>query len=91
MSTPAIAAEIMLHYYYSGEDYTVSHKHSTAVRDFLVHWVDIGMLSRTGEDNADGQTGPQYKITERGRVWVQALLATPYLVQSWNIPRAEQG
>ena len=74
---------ILLHYYWSPEDYTHI---ITAIPAPKHHLIAMGLLER--DFNPGTQT--RYKITQRGRAHVKALKNLPLPEQQWVTPEAEE-
>jgi len=74
--------EILMHYYVSP---TVYPQHDApAVIEYTQWLVDNGVL----ESHLDGESG--YEVTEKGKAWIDLILATPMPVMKWCDPRELQ-
>jgi hypothetical protein len=71
-----VELEFLLHCYYSPAPYT--HYHSL-LDPFIERMLNEGILVR----QIDRIHGGTYRVTERGKVWVEHILNTPFPVQSW--------
>lgn len=76
-----LGVEIMLHYYYSPVDYREGDITAPAVNSMLYDLCAEGMLMGNG-------TGP-LRITDRGKVWVEAICSVPFPVLSYRVQRPE--
>ena len=84
--------KMLIHYAVSGTDYRDGDFSAPAVR----HTIDVfrgefGLLESIEEEEHDGTTKllPMYRITERGRVFVEALARVPLPEQAWVMPETE--
>lgn len=73
-----LSCEILLHYYSRAEDFRSGDFSAPAVRDSIDWFLKESMLERDGGDMA-------YRITERGRAWVDHILSRPFPVNRWVI------
>lgn len=83
-----IQIECLLHYSCRADDWR-NGTYPPAGRDALLHLIGEEMLSFHGfevERFADGTIKARYKLTERGRAYVDALQRVPLPEQSWVIP-----
>ena len=82
--------EIMLHYYCRCDDYRGGDLSAPAVKSALTNFVDNEFLefrpAAVDETFRVASDEPAYKITERGRVYVEALKKVPWPVKSWTVP-----
>lgn len=84
-----ITLEVMLHCFYACEQFHLPN--SEAYRRALHRLLAEKMIEPTTELERSRATGWDYKATEKGRVYVHALVATPLPVQSkpeWVMPNA---
>lgn len=87
MKWTPLEMQILLHYYYSPEDYRQGDYSAPAVRQAINSFRDeLGLIREKSERDGYGL----YEITERGRVLVDAALETPLPVQVWVIPKADE-
>lgn len=64
----------LLHCYYSPEPFeAITNK---VIGDFAEQMLTEGILLKAEEKNC-------YTVTEKGRVWVERILATPQPIQKW--------
>lgn len=70
--------EIILWYNSRADD--MENLHASAVHEYL-HWL-ISQDIITGEDSIPTRS---YKLTERGRVFLDAILSLPFPVQKWEM------
>lgn len=77
--------EIMLHYYYRPRYFRDGDFSAPASRSALESFCENGLL-REAPVNA----GALYEITERGRVYVEALKSVPLPIQVWIMPTADR-
>lgn len=82
---------IVLHYYYSPEDWRDG-DWSDGARDTVRGIAGMGLieLDPRGHPIGLGYRPGSYRITERGRIYVEALKGMPLPVQIWQIPPAPQ-
>lgn len=79
--------KILLHYFYSADDFEPFNCASSATKCALHNFLRDELLDippQTGGPN--GEASPLYKITERGIIHVTALLNMPLPVQMWLSP-----
>ena len=74
--------EILLHYYSRGDDYRDGDFSAPAVRSAIDSF--RGVLGLLQEN--PGKGGGAYHITERGKVYVAALMDVPLPEQRWVMP-----
>lgn len=78
---------IMLHYYYSPDDFRNGDFSAPAVRCAIDRFKgELGLLTADTQENSSRY----YKPTERGEVYIRALMELPLPVQTWVMPTAEQ-
>jgi hypothetical protein len=78
MLTP-LHVEIMLWYNSRAED--MENLRAPAVNEYLRYLMAEGMI--TAENAISTRS---YKLTEKGQVWLEAVLRLPFPVQRWEIP-----
>lgn len=73
--------EIVMHYYCCTDDYRGADFSAPAVRE-SIDWMrgDGGLLEESNRSTVN------YQLTERGRVYVEALQSVPLPIQTWAIP-----
>jgi len=72
---------LMLHYYAIASEYEPLE--AKATQEYLTELVNDGLLKyRVPNDYTNS-----YEATERGKIWVQMILNTPYPQQEWVDPR----
>ena len=77
--------EILLHYYYCPVDYQGGDISAPAVKNAIERFRDeLNLLEPT--QSMDVYHDPHYRITERGRVFVEALCNMPLPVKQWVMP-----
>lgn len=77
------ALKELLHYYTTSMHYA----DCAGGRSFMPELMEAGLMAV--EHNPDGrQQG--YVVTEKGRVYIEALLALPLPVQVWTIPGRDE-
>ena len=74
--------DIMLHYYARADDYRQGDFDAPAVRQAI----DIFRGPLNLLEPAEDKSYANYRITERGKVFVQALMNVPLPVQTWAMP-----
>lgn len=80
--------DILLHYhartneYADGDPYVMT---APAVRDAINRFVGEDGLLKYRDRQQSGRSGT-YELTERGRVYVEHVLALPLPVQTWKMP-----
>jgi hypothetical protein len=80
--------EIVLHYYYSPEDWRDGEWNDELremIRDLAETMALIEIDPRSHPIGLGYRPGT-YRITERGRVYVEALKAMPIPIQTWHVP-----
>lgn len=91
-----IQLQVMLHHFYDPTPYP---KDTPTIRDAHVTLLLERMLERTPEDTCyegtitgirDGLPLRSYRVTERGRVFVQGLMSLPLPVQAWTLPKPDE-
>lgn len=87
MNWTPLEMQILLHYYYSPEDYKQGDYSAPSVREAINSFRDQhGLIREKLEKDSYGL----YEITERGRALVHAALKTPLPVQVWVIPTDDE-
>lgn len=72
---------ILIHYRGCANDFRDGDFSSPSVRSVIDYFCGpLGLLEGTYSNNAN------YKLTERGRVFVDALCETPLPIQTWVMP-----
>ena len=74
--------EILMHYYTRGVDY--EHLTNETVREYLRHHLQDGIM----EQETDGTMVRAYRVTEKGRVWIEHILNLPYPQHAWVMSAA---
>lgn len=78
-----LALSILLHYYVGGgDDFRQGDFTAPAVRDTI----NVHLYERLLENNSQGDDDRIYRLSERGRVFIDYLLAQPLPVQVWQMP-----
>lgn len=72
MRTPPIYIEVILHCYYSPEP--IPREEAPAVQDAIAGFLRAGMIEQVDP----GRYGSKYRMTARGKAWVEMICATPY-------------
>lgn len=84
--------EILSHYYCRSGDYREGDYSAPAVREAIDRFRDVeGLLRNTTPEEQRRQPwgkGACYALTERGRVFVEAIQQVPLPVQVWIMPQA---
>lgn len=75
--------EILLHYFARTNDYRDGDFSASAVRDAITWFHEHEHLL---EQTPVGPRHAAYVLTDRGRVYVEALLSVPLPVQKWVMP-----
>lgn len=75
---------ILLHYSYSPEDFRQGDFSAPAVREAIDRFRDVDSLLT--KSDRDGQT---YALSERGRVYVEALQSLPLPIKTWLMPTTD--
>ena len=78
--------EILLHYYYCPGDYQNGDFSAPAVEDAIERFRDVHNLLEPTQ-SMDVHHDPHYRITERGRVFVEALCNMPLPIKTWVMPK----
>lgn len=80
---------ILLHYYGHADDYRNGDFSAPAVREAMnLFTQSTGMLELFGED----QTGyATYRLTDKGRFYIEYLCSIPLPVAKWTIPNEKPG
>jgi hypothetical protein len=85
-----VCLEVILHHFYNPAPYpkdtpAVRIAHETLVKENLI---EEDLRSRVVNEGSSGTlVEPRtYRVTERGRVFVNALISVPLPVQAWRIP-----
>ena len=78
--------EILLHYYACANDFRDGDFSAPAVREAIDRFKDGEMLTID-----DGKGVATYMLTERGRVYVEAVLAVPLPERRWVMPAMAHG
>ena len=77
--------EILLHYYRCPTDYLDGSFYEPAAEDTIERFRDVHNLLEPTQ-SMDVYHGPHYQITERGRVFVEALCNMPLPIKTWVVP-----
>ena len=83
--------DIILHYYAIAEDYRGGDHSAPAVGEAIKRFISADMLrpaTPNPEDRLLAVRPPAYVVTERGRIYVEALQAVPLPIQKWVMPEA---
>jgi hypothetical protein len=77
--------DVLIHYHVSVEP----HPHSTspAVKDTTLRYVKDGVFKERVIPGSAAFTTSQYSLTEKGKAFLQLILATPYPMPTWTDPR----
>lgn len=79
-----IDIEVLLHYYTRADDFRQGDFTAPAVRELIDSFREkYGLLEHTPE-GVGGRSA--YRLTERGKFYIEALLAVPLPVSKWIIP-----
>lgn len=76
-----LQVEILLHYWYSPDDFNLHHEGSPMRKQFCDELVERGILSK-----ATGGTNFYTANTEALKPYIEAVLAVPLPVQVWVMP-----
>lgn len=76
--------EILLHYYGHSDDYRQGDFSAPAVRDAIDRFK--GHMELLEPEGQLGQVHHMYRLTERGKVYVEALMVIPLPVKAWKMP-----
>jgi hypothetical protein len=79
---------ILLHYYACGDDFRGGDFSAPAVREAISEFTASDLLAPTP---LESDNGPEFTITERGRVYVEALRAVPLPEKRWVVPASHPG
>lgn len=79
---------ILLHYYCSTTDFRGGDFSAPAVDDAMRWFAENDLLQPTG---SHPNAGPEYAITERGRVYIEALRAVPLPEKRRVMPSSHPG
>lgn len=74
--------EMLLHYHYSGVDYREGDFQAPSVREGI-DWLRDEARMIENDDESRRRT---YKLSERGEIYVKALMTVPLPVQVWAMP-----
>lgn len=72
--------EILMHYHRNVADRADD---DPAVKSAVLDLLNVALLERTGKID------PAFTLAERGRTYVEAVLATPLPVPAWKMPPVE--
>lgn len=75
-----IELEVLLHYYYSPNDWHLDRRESPASSKAIERLLRLDLLGRTA---GSAPHNSEFVISERGKVLVKALLETPLPVRAW--------
>lgn len=78
---------VLLHYYYATDDYNGGNYEVPSVRMAIDYLHRQGLIETNV--NSKNPDDPHYKISERGQVYVKALMDVPLPVQAWVMPKGE--
>lgn len=85
-----VSLEVILHHFYRTEPFP---RDTPAVHDAHSMLLNEGMIEEdirsriVNEGSSGALVEPRtYRVTERGRVFVNALISVPLPVQAWRIP-----
>lgn len=78
----AITLHILVHYYYEVRDFRDGDLTAPAVRDAVSQLRAQDLIAPTNGD----EDAPTYELTDKGKVYVRALLRVPLPVQAWAMP-----
>ena len=84
-----IDIEVLLHYYTRGDDYRDGDFSAPAVRELIdIFTSELDLLRASMRERKFGQPMAAYEITERGKVYIEALMRVQLPVQKWVMPDA---
>lgn len=81
-----IEIEILIHYYTRADDYREGDFSAPAIRE-IIDSFSAGPDSLIERSTHRGQC---YTVSDRGRVYVEALMAVPLPVRAWVIPKSAE-
>lgn len=82
--------DIIMHYYCRADDYREGDFTAPAVRETINRFRDeLGLLEPNKRDRQFCEPSAAYQLTERGRVFIDALMKVPLPVQKWVMPEGE--
>lgn len=87
-----LAIEILLHYHGHAYDYREGDFSAPAVRELIDRFRgDNPLYTDSGMLEIETQMGNRsYRLTDKGRVYVAALLSVPLPVQVWVLPKTKE-
>lgn len=84
-----IDIEVLLHYYTRADDYRDGDFSAPAVRELIDSFVgELDLLRASTRERKFGQPMATYEITERGKVYIEALMQIELPIQKWVMPDA---
>ena len=84
--------EILLHYYYSTEEYSAP-RNPKAVVEAIEALIGYGLLEKipVNDESPERVKGDaSFQTTEKGTFWIKTVLNTPFPVSNWIIPGRER-
>ncbi len=72
--------DILMHYYTRPTDHSGIHDGNQLWRDTMADFLTLGLLDPNGNDTA-------YVLGERGRVFIEAIIALPLPERLWVMPK----
>jgi hypothetical protein len=81
-----IKLKVLLHYYCCPGPFCKSNPESPASTDAIDFWVNRDMLEEDFDRTLEEDPDLDYAITEKGKVYVEAVLNTPFPIKTWIVP-----
>ena len=78
-----LCLEILLHYFWSSEDYQQGDFSALAVREAIDHFRDRTKMLEAVPDELRHRT---YRLTARGHAYIEHILSIPFPECRWEIP-----
>lgn len=80
--------QILLHYYGTKTDFRDGDLSASAAKSAIADFLEKDLLKLNTVASTEGRIGAKYRIAARGRVFVEALCATPLPI--WSMPQPTQ-
>lgn len=77
---------ILLHYYVKCEDHPDIERNPPIWRPTIDNFISHNLLEHNTRAAAPGDVAPTYAVTERGRVFMEALQGVPLPIKKWVMP-----
>ena len=81
--------DILLHYYTRCEDHEVVHRHPPIWPETRAALFNEGVIERVPKSSLTENYTCTYRLTERGKAYIEYVLAVPLPVVKWVLPDAK--